>query len=213
MARARPRRVCPPAPERAPLNAQLLALDPGVIHPAAARFSGGRLMRAARTPVAAGWARLGTGQRALEIARATVQWNFEVEHAHTLVSAYSRKLPDVTHVIYEFPQIYRETKAAGVRPNDLTKILAAAATTVGMVAARCDTLAVFSPFPADVWDRMPKATEGDPRDSVRGGRVWDRLDEAERAVLELTHDAFDACGLGLFLLGRFERVRVFAGAT
>lgn len=206
MARARrPRAVRRPPPTRVPLATELLALDPGVLHPAAARFSGGKLVRAARTPVAAGLAALGTGQRALEIARAAAHW------ARTLEAA--RGLPPLTHVIYEFPQIYRETKAAGVRPNDLTKILAAAATTVGMVAARCDTLAVFSPFPADVWDRMPKATEGDPRDSVRGGRVWDRLDEAERAVLELTHDAFDACGLGLFLLGRFERVRVFAGAT
>lgn len=189
---------------RAPLGVELAALDPGLLNPAAARFSGGKLVRAARAPVSAAWAKLGMAQRQLEVAQSIVDAVRKTEIDFALEPA--------THVILEYPQVYREAKAKGVRPRDLMGILGVALATVGILAHR-HHLTVYSPVPFEVWGTMPKETEGDPRDSVRGARIWNRLDEAERAVLELTHDAFDSAGLGLFVLGRFERVRVFPGAT
>lgn len=201
----RPRKPnAPPPVIRAPLDAELLALDPGLLHPAAARFSGGKLVRAARTPVAAAWAKLGMAQRQLEVAQSIVDWQAAVNR--------ELGLPPVTHVILEYPQVYREAKAKGVRPRDLLGILGVALATVGILAHR-HHLTVYSPTPAEAWGQVPKCTDGDPRASVRGGRVWLRLDEAERAVIDLNHDSFDAAGLGLLALDRFERTRVFYGAT
>ncbi len=207
LAAARPRRrrkQAPPVPMCAPASAEILALDPGLLHPAAARFSGGKLVRAARTPVEASWSKLGIAQRQLTIAQEIVNWVRGVESDRALAAA--------THVIFEYPQVYSETKAMGVRPKDLLAILGVAEVTVGIIAGR-SRLTVHGPTPAEVWGNLPKATTGDPRENPRGARVWSRLSEGERAALELTHDAFDAAGLGLFLLGRFERVQVCPGAT
>ena len=198
------RRKPPPAPMHVLPNAELLALDPGLLHPAAARFSGGKLVRAARVPVEASWSRLGIAQRQLTIAQAIVDWVKFVDDWH--------HLPPVTHVVFEYPQVYSETKAMGVRPKDLLAILGVAEVTVGILAGR-HHLTVYGPTPNEVWGTMPKCTTGDPRESVRGARVWSRLSPGEQTGLELTHDAVDAAGLGLFVLGRFERVRVFPGAT
>lgn len=200
----RRRKQAAPVSMRVTVNTALIALDPGLLHPAAARFNAGRLVRAARTNVEASWSKLGIAQRQLTIAQAIVDWAKHVEIDHSLEPA--------RHVVFEYPQVYSETKAMGVRPKDLLAILGVAEVTVGILAGRAH-LRVYGPTPAEVWGKLPKATEGDPRENPRGARVWSRLDADERRGLELTHDAFDAAGLGLWLLGRFEPVHVCPGAT
>lgn len=187
-----------PPPRRVSPDVELLAIDPGVVHPAAARFSGGRLVAASRTPVDASWLRFDVGQRGLCIALAIRHWELTLG------------LPPVTHIVYEHPQVYRTADRKD--SNDLLKILTTASTAVGLFAAARE-ITVLSPLPREVWNNLPKATSGDPWESVRGKRIWSRLDDAQRAVIVPSHDSLDAVGLGLFVLGLFEPVRVFAGAT
>lgn len=203
--RARKVPIVPPS-RRVPADADIITIDPGVRNPAVAYFSAGRLVRAARVLVDDAWTHLWIGQRALHIATRAVEW---LGGVHSVAPR-----DPMLYIVFENPKVRRETQSGGVDANDLTKIAAVANQIVGMYAARYpDMITVLSPFPEDVWATTKKCTSGDPRQSVRGSRVWDRLDETERAGLELTHDAFDAAGIGLWALGRFERHRVFPGAT
>lgn len=196
--------VAPPS-HRAPWNAELVTIDPGLRYPAMARFSGGRLVAAERTLVDKAWAKLGIGQRCLELAHAAVHW-------HT---CSTRGMRDPTHVLLEWPQVYSETQSGGVDANDLTKILGMASMIVGMFSQlyRNNMVVVLSPTPAEIWGSLKKATQGDPWASPRAQRVRARLDAAELAALVPSHDSIDAVGMGLWALGRFERERVFPGAT
>jgi hypothetical protein len=180
---------------RAPIDSELLALDPGVLHPAAARFAGGKLVAAARTPVDASWAALGNAERAKRVALAMAHWALEARAVAP------------THIALEWPSINRG-QTYGKDPNELLKILAAAAAVVGAFAAANPDIVVISATPRDIWGSMPKALTGDPRRSVRGGRVWSRLSPEEQAALELTHDAIDSAGIGLWALGLLDPVRV-----
>lgn len=184
----------------APPSADLLAIDPGVLHPAAARFAGGRLIAAARTFVDPSWAALADGPRALLVAQALVAWDREVTGR------------TASHIVVEWPKVYRETKMRGADPNDLLKILGMAMAVVGLYAAH-SPIAVLSPRPDEVWGQTPKAKTGDPWRSVRGARIKARLTPSEIGCVRASHDAIDAIGLGLWALGKFERVRVFPGAT
>ncbi len=180
---------------------ELLAIDPGIVHPAAARFRDGKLVAARRTPNSALWAHLQMGQRCLEIATAIVNWWDSIIDVAP------------SHVVIEWPKIYRETKAKGVDPNDLPPLVGVAMCVVGILATRNAELVVLSPKPDEVWQRLPKSTDGDPWASTRGQRIKSRLSAAEFAAVIPSHDAVDAAGLGLWVLGRFERARVFPGAT
>ncbi len=202
MTRAKPVTVARlPPPNRFPLDVELLAIDPGIRHPAAARFSGGKLIGAARTPVRADWTGLDMGQRCLNVARAMVQWEHDVPPSHA----------PITHVMIEYPQIYPEERDKN--PNNLTPLVGVAMAVVGLLAAHNPALKVIAALPREIWDRLPKHETGDPWASPRGNRIASRLDDAERATIVASHDAIDAVGIGLWVLGRFERRRVFPGAT
>lgn len=148
------------------------------------------------------WKRLEDAPRASAIAAAIVDWAVDVSCSQVFTAA-----------AFEWPQIYREKMAKGVRPADLLKILAVACSAVGMLAAVCPELKVIARTPRELWDQVPKSTEGDPWLSMRGVRVKSRLNPSELVSCEASHDAIDAVGIGLIVLGRFDRVRVFAGAT
>lgn len=118
--------------------------------------------------------------------------------------------------VYEWPQVYRAARSPG-DPNDLIG-LAAVGASVGMalallMAQRNIGLEILTCTPGDWAGQLPKVKSGDPWKSQRGQRIAVRISPAEREAIPRSHDALDAVGIGLYVLGRFERRRVFPGAT
>lgn len=179
---------------------ELLAVDPGIRFPAAARFVDGILIAAARTPMNGQWSSWGIGQRCLAVGRSIAAWST------------AKRADPVTHAIIEWPQVYRKARRKG-DPNDLPPLAGVGMAVVALLHTLYPALVVQSPLPAEVWQQMPKDEVGDPWASIRGMRIRSRLTAAEFAAVVPSHDAVDAVGLGLWALGRFERARVFPGAT
>jgi hypothetical protein len=182
-----------------PVGSFLHTLDPGLRSPALVTWrrdgllpSDWRLVRAKR-----GRPKLGAGgdllARAIELADDLVPMASPPGH-HVLVS--------------EAP----ESRAAGRslnRPDQLHGMVAlAAAVAVRLVGMNAPTRAA-SLTPTEWVGSVPKSETGDPRESVRGGRVWGLLDDEERALLTslglVQHDVFDAVGIGLVATGRARR--------
>lgn len=167
----------------------LLAVDPGVRYPAGALFVSGVLQKASRVKIPKG---IGPKTPVLERCRA-------ISFA---IAEWAGVTPDV--LVSEFPQIYPADKSKG-DPNYLTPLAAMG----GVLAGFYPNARVLSPLPKEWTGNIPKNEDGDPLDSPRGRRVWERLSEVERTRVVPSHDAVDAVGLGLYGLGRFERRRVY----
>ena len=186
----------------------VIALDPGLLHPAAALARDGVILRAGRVlvPGKLTKAKLPIGQRCLEVARLCyaqlARWAEEAGAGPTSSRPFRPSA-----FITEWPQIYRREKSKG-DPNDLIPLAG-----IGMALAAMLGVEVASPVPADWTGRIPKAETGDPWASPRGAKVARRLSAAERAVVQNTHDAIDVTGILLYKLGRYSVERVFPGAT
>lgn len=167
----------------------LLAVDPGLRYPAAALFKNGVLIRASRVPIPKG---ITTKTPILERCRGI---------CFALVD-YAGTTPDT--IVVEYPQVYDASKSKG-DPNHLTPLAAMG----GVLAGLYPNSIVMSPKPREWTGNVPKSEDGDPWESPRGQRVWERLSPAERKNVVPSHDAVDAVGLGLFGLGRFNRKRVY----
>lgn len=180
----------------------LLAFDPGAEHPACALFRGGLLVAAERVRLDPEWAELPPVSRAVRVAEACVRWGIGRE-------AEPRVL------VCEHPQVYRAGKSKG-DPADLILLSAINGAVAGILslalAARDVGLVIHSPTPGEWAGQLPKSTTGDAWASPRGQRVRSHLSEAEVLLVQSTHDAIDAAGLGLWALGRLAPVRVFPGA-
>lgn len=167
-----------------------MAVDPGLLHPAAALFIDGELKKASRVKIPRG---VTTRTPILERCRAI----------SLAVTDYAGCMPDT--LVIEYPQVYTQEKSKG-DPNNLVPLAAMGGALAGLyVNAR-----VLSPRPREWTGNVPKSEDGDPWQSPRGLRVWSRLTPAERLRVVPSHDAVDAVGLGLFGLGRFDRRRVYA---
>lgn len=181
----------------------LLAFDPGALHPAAALFRAGVLRCAERVKIDSAWADLPVVDRCVRIAGNAVRWAIALDASPRVL-------------VCEHPQVYRQSKSKG-DPNDLlllATINGALAGVLSYAAAGRDLgVTILSPTPREWVGQLPKSTTGDPWQSQRGVRIASRLSAAEREVCESSHDAIDACGLGLWALGRLDRVRVFPGAA
>lgn len=180
----------------------LVAFDPGVVHPAGALYRGGVLVRAERVPVDAPPS-LDRLDRCVRVGVAVLEWAIGLGARPRYLCA-------------EWPQVYRATKSKG-DPNDLLLLAGidgAFAALLHVYGARIDqAIMLVSYTPAEWAGQLPKATTGDPWASARGQRVHGRLSEAERAAVVPSHDSVDAIGIGLFALGRFARKRVRPGAV
>lgn len=188
----------PPRPSAAELaRGELVALDPGLIHPAVAIFRGGLLVHASRVRLSGVLAKVAdVGERCRLIA-------LEVgEHLA------GRGVEAPLALAFERVQIYRAAKSKG-DPNDLVPL----AIIAGQVSGLVPGARVISPTPREWSGGTSKAETGDPWASPRGERVRRRLSGDEFAAVIATHDAVDAAAIGLWALGRFERARVFPGAT
>ncbi len=170
---------------------KLLTLDPGLRYPAVAVFTDGVLVHASRVKVPGTSHKLEMGMRCLNVAR--------------LVNVHISPFCPVDELVIEWPRCYRMMKGD---PADLFPLAG-----VGMALAGMLGVPVTAPTAPEWIGNVPKTTKGNPLDSVRARRIWDRLTEAERACVVLSHDALDAVGLGLWKLGRLEARKSFIGAT
>jgi hypothetical protein len=168
----------------------LLAVDPGLLHPACALFVNDELVKASRVKIPRG---INTKTPILERTRAIA----------LAITDYVQVIPDT--VVCEVPQIYTREKSKG-DPNNLIPL----AVMGGVLAGLYVNARVLGPRPREWTGNVPKSEDGDPWQSPRGIRIWSRLTPAERLRVVPSHDAIDSVGLGLFGLGRFERRRVYA---
>lgn len=171
-----------------------LAVDPGIRYPAAAIFDGSkRLFAASRVKLPASLSRAPMGERCREVGRLIAVWVSE----HVDVNL-------IGGLVIEYPQVYTASKSKG-DPNDLLPLVG-----VGIaVATIFHETQVKSPTPREWIGQVPKDETGDPWLSARGQKIRRRLTQEEIDCIVVSHDALDAVGLGLWALGRLERVRVF----
>jgi hypothetical protein len=179
----------------------LVAFDPGLIHPAAAIFRDGALVAASRVPVPRRLAKdvSDYGERSRQVAALVAEWVVQ-----RLVRDYTHQPAPPRELVFERPQIYRAGRSKG-DPNDLIPLAIIAGAVSGILGCR-----VCAPTPREWTGGIEKDEEGDPWASPRGQRVRRRLSDAEFATITPSHDAIDAVGLGLWRLGRFERIRAYA---
>jgi hypothetical protein len=184
---------------------RLLAIDPGTRGCGAAFFVDGSLCVAAYVPnpVKKG---SGPGECA-RMAQAVVDW----------CATWPSNVYVVDALALEIPQIYSRGKSKG-DPNNIMPLF-------GVVSA----IAALHPMATVEWER-PRGWKGNtPKpDSAKAKyvikeRVIERLSERELDLVawpslnkntdvarKQDFDVADACGIGMHILGRFERVRAFA---
>ena len=107
-------------------------------------------------------------------------------------------------VIFEWPRVYRQGKREG-DPNDLLPLVG-----VGLaLVSRVQVMEAISVFPHEWKSSMSK--------ELANARTLERLSAEEKKVMTRAaiknHNVLDAVGIGLHQLGRFERKRVFPGAS
>jgi hypothetical protein len=167
----------------------LLAIDPGIRGCGAAVFEGGILTRA--TYIKSHSATGNTAAACRAMANAVRDW------AGLALNA----------IAVEWPRIYASRIREGKTKSDPNDLLALC----GVDGA----LAMAYPYtPVDCF--VPSDWKGQLKKQPCHARIRSRLSEAEREVMDaitpasLAHNVFDAIGVGLFRLGRFDRVRVIA---
>lgn len=168
----------------------ILALDPGLLNPAAALFRAGRLVAASRVKPDKAWTALDVGERCRQIASRIHEWFIGVD---PLAGQHLDQL------VIEWPRIYRAGKGKG-DPNDLPPLVGVAMCLAGRLDVEVKTY-----WPSDWIGQVPKSTTGNPLDAARGKLIWRNIDAAEQSGIVLSHDAIDAVGLGLHHLGRLHR--------
>jgi hypothetical protein len=152
-------------------------------------------------------------QRLVHVERVTLRSTGDVaERCRQMALKIADTLPaGVAELVTEWPQIYR---------GDRSKVPAKSMPPMAGVGVAVGALigATITSYLPKTWSNgIPKATEGDCRESPRSRRIRSRLDDAELELWALLkendHDAIDAIGIGLFHLGRLKPIRVFAGAA
>ncbi len=170
----------------------LISVDPGIRGCGVALFDGGKLVRAAyvKSPAKTG----NNAAACVSMGLAVYSWT-------------DRTAPDA--LALEWPQVYASRIREGsskADPNDLLALCGVDS----VIAALYDlpTAMVTCFAPAEWKGQMSK--------EACQGRIIGRLSAAELEIVmsvsppSLRHNVFDAVGIGLFRLGRFDRVRVIA---
>lgn len=189
-----------PPPELAALAraSRLLAVDPGLRYPAAAVFAGGKLVRASRVKLPPSLSRfrgvrgLDEGEHCRQVAELVCAW--AVEHLGAL--------PEL--VVSEYPQVYPDEFKKD--PNDLLPLAG-----IGVAVGARLCVRVVSPRPREWIGSIPKSKSGPAWQSPRGRLIASRMTALERALVEESHDAIDALGIGKWAQGGLGRV--FAGTV
>lgn len=188
-------------------NVEIVALDPSLRRPGVAVFRAGMLIASD----AIGQDNSDTGKEVLgdritRNAQSVVRWI--LDHS---------TLPRV--LVVEWPQVYAAVKSKG-DPNDLLAVAGVGAAVSTMLAvcvannARGVALDVRYISPADWCGQLPKIEkQSEVWNSPRTRRIVSRLSRQEKEVVTMRHDAIDAIGIGLHVLGRMIPTRIFPGAT
>lgn len=191
----------------------LLALDPGTNSPGIALFHQNptaTLIVADRVS-GADWAGYPDGERWLRVGRILATWAM---YKLRVGPAFGYKFGDDLTVVFERPQWYARGKSKG-DPNQLAGIAGVAANLTGILSCYFHPFQVVSPTPAEWIGQLPKTCpackankkkcpvcKGSAWNTPRGKRIRSRLSDAELALVPDQNDAIDACGIGLFALGR-----------
>ena len=166
---------------------RVVAVDPGLNRSGVAVFSGGRLVEVTTVSRTSGPS-LPLPERVRVMADAITEFVYPIGSRVSLA--------------IEFPQIYQRGagKSKG-NPNSLTPLAALA----GLLMASFASTAFY----------LPSEWKGQLTKQASHARIKERLTASEtgRVPPRLAHDGWDAIGIGLHYLGRFERRRVFPGAT
>lgn len=208
----------------------LLAIDPGQNSPGLAVFDDADRLIAVTNADTSDVIAKSDGDRWLRVARVLLAWSLRA------MGKPSEQSP-VT-VVFEKPQWYRR-KTGGSKgdPNQLVGIAGVAANLTGMLSTYY-YIDVASPTPAEWIGQLPKvcpvckgrktakrtdgkkgrgskivicaACDSSAWGTPRGRRIRSRLTPAELALVPDQNDAIDAVGIGLWALGRLERVSVFS---
>lgn len=198
---------------------QLLAIDPSINSVGASLFVGGVLTACTRLKSKVD-TKQNLGVRCLGMAAQVRMWC--VEHG-----------ANPSHIVFEWPQIYRAAKSKG-DPNDLPALAGVGMAAVAMLATGA-LQQILTPTPAEwigqcpkVCNRcsgkklngtLPKAKKvcdlchGSKWETPRGRRIRACLTAAEIALVPDQHDAIDSVGIGLYAEGRLKLVGVFPGAV
>lgn len=184
-----------------PRIGETLAVDPSIRSAGVALFRGGVLVAADRIRVPDDGA---LGERCLRMGHAICAW----------AVVQQRACPQT--LVIEWPQIYTSDKSEG-DPNDLPGLAGVAMATAGALSVAVsgrlpEPMGLIQFLPAEWAGQLPKSKTR-KKASPREARIRSRLSAAESALLPAQHDAVDAVGIGLAALGRFQRLRVFAGAV
>lgn len=174
----------------------LWAVDPGLENPAVAVFERGTLVHASRVRVPNALIDLDRGERCRQITLLIVH--------HVEECGYLAR-PDA--VVAECPQIYTANKSKG-DPNKLVPLVMISAQVPAILG--CEAIL---PLPAEWIGSIKKVEANGPAawNSPRGKLIRRRLRDHEYERVVPSHDSLDACGIGLWVLGRLERV--YVGAT
>lgn len=117
-----------------------------------------------------------------------------IEQYRALAQNVREAFDGVDSLILEVPRVYQGSKQKG-DPNDLVSLGVVVGLIVGVFGKPAKTV-----FPYEWKRQLP--------DAVCAARVMSRLDDAERAVIELpgkslAHNVLDATGVGLHGVGRY----------
>ncbi len=166
----------------------LLAVDPGIVRAGFALFGSQRLIKA-------GTVRVSDEGNVLERA---------ARMARAIKKCVGRTKVEL---VVEWPQVYQ--RVAGKTKGDPNSLLPLAAV-CGALATSIDDVRIVRPFE---WKgQVPKKTRGGANPIKL--RVERRLTDSELAAIppKMAHDGYDAIGIGLWALGRFDG-RVLPGAS
>ena len=164
---------------------RILCVDPGLRGCGVALFDGGHLLRAAyvKNPV-----EHGRGYKA---------------HAQMGLAVYDWLDAEIDRVIIEHPRVYPGSAQQKGDPNDLLDVAAIGASCASWLMGEVETV-----FPSEWKGQVPKETMTE--------RIRRSLTEVERKNIEkcpasLMHNTLDACGIGVWRLGRLNRKVIHNG--
>ena len=183
-----------------------LAVDPGTDRCGVALFMGQRLTRVHLARATGAVDPHDFIQRARAVARDVAAW-VDQTLVGTGTDAVLNTLAGrkVDQLVIEFPQVYKHGPGAKVDPDS---VLAVATAVGAIVTALPEVRAIKSPRPREWKQQVPK--------EVMNTRIVLALDDAERAVLRdagmagririgTDNNVLDACGLGIYVVGRQGR--------
>jgi hypothetical protein len=209
----------------------LLSLDPGMNSPGVALFVGGQLSAAARVAVPDGFADLPDGARWMHVGHEIATWARARGEVRRVVFEkpqwYQRgKSKGDPNQLVGVAGVAANVTGMLVCDHPIEVLSPTPAEWIGQLPKVCQTCkgkkttgVPLMPGSRDVGKparrvkTICRACGNSAWGTPRGRRIRSRLTDAEIALVPDQNDAIDAVGIGLFALGRLERVSVFSNGN